>query len=129
VTTENFILPFCVSRKRVEDEIMDMCEEWGSSTHSIELESMHAWTHMFGSRWHSSFWGWVGLVWWGRLILEVVGCSAASGSDWGGAGHGGVRGSRRAGVHRARTTSASKAHGAQGTNPSLSFSSMLGIPS
>jgi hypothetical protein len=47
----------------VEDEIMDMCVEWGSSTHSIELESMHAWTHMFGSRWHSSFWGWVGLVW------------------------------------------------------------------
>ena len=49
MTTENFILPFGVSKKRVEDEIIDMCVEWGSRTYSIELESMHAWTHMFGS--------------------------------------------------------------------------------
>lgn len=57
VKIENFILPFCVSKKRVEDEIiMDVCVEWGSSTHSIELgiKSMQ-FACIFGRIWHSLF--------------------------------------------------------------------------
>jgi hypothetical protein len=54
-----FFLPFSFWKKRVEDEILDMCA-W-SGVQALELDGMHGWTRMLGCGWHSSFL--VGLVW------------------------------------------------------------------